>query len=54
MLQACQRSLQMNGEPVRVGNNVKVQNNVSIYTGCILEDDVFCGLYGIHQRDEPA
>jgi UDP-2-acetamido-3-amino-2,3-dideoxy-glucuronate N-acetyltransferase len=26
-----------------VGNNVKVQNNVSIYEGVILEDDVFCG-----------
>src|ERR1022692_3982330 len=28
---------------VVLGDNVKVQNNVSIYTGCILEDDVFCG-----------
>jgi UDP-2-acetamido-3-amino-2,3-dideoxy-glucuronate N-acetyltransferase len=27
----------------RLGNNVKVQNNVSIYEGVILEDDVFCG-----------
>jgi UDP-2-acetamido-3-amino-2,3-dideoxy-glucuronate N-acetyltransferase len=26
-----------------VGNNVKVQNNVSIYTGAIIEDDVFLG-----------
>ncbi len=26
-----------------VGNNVKIQNNVSVYTGVILEDDVFCG-----------
>src|SRR5690349_18182237 len=26
-----------------LGNNVKVQNNVSIYDGCTLEDDVFCG-----------
>ena len=25
------------------GNNVKVQNNVSIYEGVTLEDDVFCG-----------
>ena len=25
------------------GNNVKVQNNVSIYTGVICEDDVFLG-----------
>lgn len=28
---------------VRLGNNVKVQNNVSIYTGVICEDDVFLG-----------
>jgi UDP-2-acetamido-3-amino-2,3-dideoxy-glucuronate N-acetyltransferase len=28
---------------VEIGNNVKVQNNVSIYSGVILEDDVFCG-----------
>jgi len=28
---------------VVLGNNVKVQNNVSIYTGVVLEDDVFCG-----------
>jgi UDP-2-acetamido-3-amino-2,3-dideoxy-glucuronate N-acetyltransferase len=28
---------------VRLGNNVKVQNNVSIYEGVVLEDDVFCG-----------
>lgn len=27
----------------RLGKNVKVQNNVSIYDGCVLEDDVFCG-----------
>ena len=26
-----------------IGNNVKVQNNVSIYEGVELEDDVFCG-----------
>jgi UDP-2-acetamido-3-amino-2,3-dideoxy-glucuronate N-acetyltransferase len=26
-----------------IGNNVKVQNNVSIYTGITLEDDVFLG-----------
>lgn len=26
-----------------VGNAVKIQNNVSVYTGVILEDDVFCG-----------
>jgi len=28
---------------VRVGDNVKVQNNVSLFTGVVLEDDVFCG-----------
>lgn len=28
---------------VIIGNNVKVQNNVSIYTGTIIEDDVFLG-----------
>jgi len=26
-----------------IGNNVKVQNNVSIYTGLVIEDDVFLG-----------
>src|SRR5688500_6579158 len=26
-----------------IGDNVKIQNNVSIYTGVILGDDVFCG-----------
>jgi UDP-2-acetamido-3-amino-2,3-dideoxy-glucuronate N-acetyltransferase len=28
---------------VRVGDGCKIQNNVSLYTGVILEDDVFCG-----------
>src|SRR5262249_35815546 len=28
---------------VIVGDRVKIQNNVSVYTGVILEDDVFCG-----------
>lgn len=28
---------------VTIGSNVKVQNNVSIYTGTIIEDDVFLG-----------
>jgi len=36
-----QNSVVMPG--VRVGNNVKVQNNVSLFTGVVLEDDVFCG-----------
>jgi len=26
-----------------VGHNVKIQNNVSIYTGSVIEDDVFLG-----------
>ncbi|HPB39013.1 MAG TPA: DapH/DapD/GlmU-related protein, partial [Syntrophorhabdus sp.] len=28
---------------VIVGNRCKIQNNVSIYTGVTLEDEVFCG-----------
>src|SRR5262245_42240186 len=28
---------------VSIGDNVKIQNNVSVYTGVQLEDDVFCG-----------
>ncbi len=28
---------------VRIGDNVKVQNNVSVYDAVTLEDDVFCG-----------
>jgi UDP-2-acetamido-3-amino-2,3-dideoxy-glucuronate N-acetyltransferase len=27
----------------RIGSRCKIQNNVSIYTGVVLEDDVFCG-----------
>src|SRR5499427_10369852 len=27
----------------RIGTNVKIQNNVSVYEGVELEDDVFCG-----------
>jgi len=30
-------------ENVIIGNNVKVQNNVSIYSGAVIEDDVFLG-----------
>ncbi len=33
----------MVAEEVVIGNNVKVQNNVAIYTGTIVEDDVFLG-----------
>jgi UDP-2-acetamido-3-amino-2,3-dideoxy-glucuronate N-acetyltransferase len=28
---------------VTIGDNVKIQNNVSIYTGTVIEDDVFLG-----------
>jgi UDP-2-acetamido-3-amino-2,3-dideoxy-glucuronate N-acetyltransferase len=28
---------------VSIGDNVKIQNNVSLYEGVVLEDDVFCG-----------
>jgi UDP-2-acetamido-3-amino-2,3-dideoxy-glucuronate N-acetyltransferase len=28
---------------VRIGDNVKIQNNVSVYDAVTLEDDVFCG-----------
>lgn len=31
------------GQDVRIGNRAKVQNNVSVYAGCELEDDVFLG-----------
>lgn len=33
----------MVGADVLIGSNVKVQNNVAIYTGTIIEDDVFLG-----------
>jgi UDP-2-acetamido-3-amino-2,3-dideoxy-glucuronate N-acetyltransferase len=28
---------------VRIGDGCKIQNNVSLYMGVVLEDDVFCG-----------
>jgi UDP-2-acetamido-3-amino-2,3-dideoxy-glucuronate N-acetyltransferase len=31
------------GPDVTIGNRVKIQNNVSVYPGVILEDGVFCG-----------
>lgn len=31
------------GPDVILGNRCKVQNNVSLYTGVVLEDEVFCG-----------
>jgi UDP-2-acetamido-3-amino-2,3-dideoxy-glucuronate N-acetyltransferase len=33
----------MVADDVVIGNNVKVQNNVAIYTGTVIEDDVFLG-----------
>ncbi len=33
----------MAGPDVVIGDGCKIQNNVSIYKGVILEDDVFCG-----------
>ncbi|NDV27476.1 Gfo/Idh/MocA family oxidoreductase [Desulfovibrio sp. JC010] len=31
------------GPDVFIGNRCKIQNNISVYTGVTLEDDVFCG-----------
>lgn len=31
------------GQDVRIGDGCKIQNNVSVYAGVTLEDDVFCG-----------
>lgn len=33
----------MIGPDVRIGKGCKIQNNVSLYKGVTLEDDVFCG-----------
>ena len=33
----------MVGRNVKIGSGCKIQNNVSIFSGVILEDDVFCG-----------
>jgi UDP-2-acetamido-3-amino-2,3-dideoxy-glucuronate N-acetyltransferase len=33
----------MVGPDVRIGRSCKIQNNVSVYRGVTLEDDVFCG-----------
>jgi len=33
----------MIGTGVRIGDRCKIQNNVSVYPGVTLEDDVFCG-----------
>ena len=38
-----------------IGDNVKIQNNVSVYTGVMLEDDVFCGPSMVFTNvDQPA
>jgi UDP-2-acetamido-3-amino-2,3-dideoxy-glucuronate N-acetyltransferase len=37
---------------VTLGNNVKVQNYVSIYHGVILEDGVFCGPHCVFTNDK--
>lgn len=31
------------GPDVRIGDRCKIQNNVSVYRGVVLEDEVFCG-----------
>jgi UDP-2-acetamido-3-amino-2,3-dideoxy-glucuronate N-acetyltransferase len=31
------------GPNTTIGSGVKIQNNVSVYEGVTLEDDVFCG-----------
>ena len=42
------------GPGVVVGDGCKIQNNVSVYKGVTLEDDVFCGpVHGLHQRLQP-
>jgi UDP-2-acetamido-3-amino-2,3-dideoxy-glucuronate N-acetyltransferase len=33
----------VNVDGAQIGNNVKIQNNVSLYTGVVIEDDVFLG-----------
>jgi UDP-2-acetamido-3-amino-2,3-dideoxy-glucuronate N-acetyltransferase len=33
----------MVGPDAHIGNGCKIQNNVSVYRGVTLEDDVFCG-----------
>ncbi len=39
----CVLGQNVNVDGARIGNNVKIQNNVSLYTGVVLEDDVFLG-----------
>ena len=33
----------MIGSEVKIGSRCKIQNNVSIFSGVVMEDDVFCG-----------
>lgn len=37
------RKISVIGPEVVIGNNCKIQNNVSLYKGAILKDGVFCG-----------
>jgi UDP-2-acetamido-3-amino-2,3-dideoxy-glucuronate N-acetyltransferase len=39
----CVLGQNVNVDGAVVGNNVKIQNNVSLYTGVVIEDDVFLG-----------
>jgi UDP-2-acetamido-3-amino-2,3-dideoxy-glucuronate N-acetyltransferase len=39
----CVLGQNVNVDGVVIGNNVKIQNNVSLYTGVVVEDDVFLG-----------
>jgi acetyltransferase-like isoleucine patch superfamily enzyme len=37
---------------VRIGNNVKIQNYVSVFQGVTLEDGVFCGPHCVFTNDK--
>jgi UDP-2-acetamido-3-amino-2,3-dideoxy-glucuronate N-acetyltransferase len=39
----CVLGQNVNVDGAVIGNNVKIQNNVSLYTGVVIEDDVFLG-----------
>jgi UDP-2-acetamido-3-amino-2,3-dideoxy-glucuronate N-acetyltransferase len=39
----CSLGQNVNVDGAQIGNNVKIQNNVSLYTGVVVEDDVFLG-----------
>ena len=36
---------------VHIGNNVKIQNGISVYHGVTLEDGVFCGPHCVFTND---